>query len=123
MEHVFAPVGAGSFGRVGGLDPGTVVCTSGAAHLVLDQEVVARPAVDDVGDVAAMASGKEVFTAEAAYLVRAFLTGQLVWFVGTREQAAFGAAGYVLRGKDPLASGRFLEGPRPLASGFFGRRS
>jgi hypothetical protein len=40
-----------------------------------------------------MASGEQVFTAEAAYLVRAFLTDQLVRFVGTREQAAFGAAG------------------------------
>jgi hypothetical protein len=93
MKHVFAPVGAGPFGKVGGLEAGTVVRTAGATHLVLDQEVVALPAVDDVDGVAAMASGEEIVTAEAAYLVRAFLTGQLVCFVGTREQAAFGTAG------------------------------
>ena len=59
---------------------------------MLSQDVVARPAVDEVDGVAAMASGEVVISAEAAYLVRAFLTGQLVWFVGTREQAAFGIA-------------------------------
>src|SRR5215207_589456 len=55
--------------------------TIGAAH----QEVVAPSAVE------------VVLVAKATYLVIPVLTRQIVRFVGAREQAALGAAGYIIR--------------------------
>ena len=58
--------------------------------LVALQDVVARPAVDEV---VAVSSDELVFSAKASYLVSAVPTVHGVWSVGAFEQAALGAAG------------------------------